>query len=335
MVKIADVARHASVSASTVSYVLSGKRPISQETRERVQESIRVLGYRPHAGARSLASRRANVIALVIPLHSGVHVPVVMQFATAVVTTARSYDHDVLLLTQDEGERGILRVAETALADAVIVMDIELRDSRLPVLRSLQAPVVLIGFPADPRGLTCVDLDFVGAGRTCVEYLANMGHRCIGLIGSPYEVYERQTGYATRVADGFSAAIHAAGITGSAKPCDATRKSVFHAVEELLHDHPDLTALVIHNEPVIETVLDALRACGRRVPEDVSVVAICPDDLAMRLDLTAVALPAEDIARAAVDLVMSKLDGGAAAESTIVPPTLTARGSTAAPNPSS
>ncbi|HVX46170.1 MAG TPA: LacI family DNA-binding transcriptional regulator [Mycobacteriales bacterium] len=335
MVKIADVARHASVSASTVSYVLSGKRPISQETRERVQESIRVLGYRPHAGARSLASRRANVIALVVPLHSGVHVPVVMQFATSVVTTARSYDHDVLLLTQDEGERGIQRVAETALADAVIVMDIELQDPRLPVLRSLQAPVVLIGFPSDARGLTCVDLDFAGAGQICVQYLVDQGHRCVGLIGSPPEVYERQTGYATRVAEGFTSAVRAAGIAGETLPCDTSRKDVFRAVEELLRDHPDLTALVIHNEPVIETVLDALRSCGRRVPEDVSVVAICPDEMAVRLDLTAVALPAEQIAHAAVDLVMSKLDGTTAAESTIVPPTLTARGSTCPPNSSS
>jgi DNA-binding LacI/PurR family transcriptional regulator len=334
MVKIADVARHASVSASTVSYVLSGKRPISQETRERVQESIRVLGYRPHAGARSLASRRANVIALVVPLHSGVHVPVVMQFATSVVTTARTYDHDVLLLTQDEGERGIQRVAETALADAVIVMDVELQDPRLPVLRSLQAPVVLIGFPADSRGLTCVDLDFAAAGRVCVEHLVEQGHRCVGLIGSPPAVYERQTGYATRVAEGFTAAIRSARITGSAQPCDTSRKAVFRAVEALLRDHPDLTALVIHNEPVIETVLEAVRSCGRRVPEDVSIVAICPEDMAARLDLTAVALPAEDIAHAAVDLVMAKLDGGTTVESTIVPPTLTPRASTCPPKSS-
>lgn len=331
MVKIADVARHARVSPSTVSYVLSGKRPISQQTRDRVQESIRVLGYRPHAGARWLASRRSNVIALVIPLHSGVYVPVVMQFATTVVTTARSYDHDVLLLTQDEGGRGIERVAETALADAVIVMDVELHDSRLPVLRSLQAPAVLIGYPAEADGLTCVDLDFTAAGRMCVEFLAGLGHRRIDLIGSPPAVYERQTGYAARVAQGFTDAVHAAGISGAVRPCDADRKAVLPAVRELLDGNPRPTALVVHNEPALETVLDELRACGRRVPEDMSVIGICPEAQAARLDLTAVALPAEDIARAAVDLVMAELDGTQASGSTMVPPALTIRGSTAAP----
>src|SRR5882757_9271785 len=94
LVKIADVARHAGVSPSTVSYVLSGKRSISEETRRRVESSIRELGYRPHAGARALASSRSNVLALVMPLRTGVGVPVVMQIAISVVTTARGHDHD-------------------------------------------------------------------------------------------------------------------------------------------------------------------------------------------------------------------------------------------------
>src|SRR5207302_5153101 len=117
--------RHAGVAPSTVSYVLSGKRTISEETRQRVLRSIRVLGYQPHAGARALASNRSNVVALVIPLHGGMNVPVIMQFAISVVTAARQFDHDVLLLTQDEGVKGLQRVAGTALVDAIIVMDVE------------------------------------------------------------------------------------------------------------------------------------------------------------------------------------------------------------------
>ena len=88
-VTIADVARHAGVSASTVSYVLSGKRTISESTRARVLASVRALGFHPHAGARALASNRANQIALALPLRTGMHLPVLMQFATAVVTAAR------------------------------------------------------------------------------------------------------------------------------------------------------------------------------------------------------------------------------------------------------
>ena len=71
MATLADVARHAGVAASTVSYVLSGKRPVSEETRERVARSIQLLGYQPHAGARALASAKSNVLGLVMPLRRG------------------------------------------------------------------------------------------------------------------------------------------------------------------------------------------------------------------------------------------------------------------------
>ncbi|MBW8820569.1 MAG: LacI family DNA-binding transcriptional regulator, partial [Streptomyces sp.] len=172
MAKITDVARRAGVSPSTVSYALSGKRPISEETRQRVEDAVRELGYRPHAGARALAGRRSNVLALVVPLRTGIHIPTVMRFAVSVVTTARRYEHDVLLLTQEEGEDGLTLVADTGLVDALIVMDVQLDDPRLPLLRNLDLPSVLIGFPAAPEGLTCVDLDFRAAGEACVEHLA-------------------------------------------------------------------------------------------------------------------------------------------------------------------
>ena len=83
---------------STVSYVLSGRRPISAETRARVQAAIAELGFHPHAGARALASSRTNVLALVAPLRVGVNVPVIMQFATAVVTCAMLRTWSVRLL---------------------------------------------------------------------------------------------------------------------------------------------------------------------------------------------------------------------------------------------
>jgi LacI family transcriptional regulator, galactose operon repressor len=140
VVTITDVARHAGVAASTVSYVLSGKRTISASTRARVLASIRTLGFHPHAGARSLASNKANVIALALPLRQGMHLPVLMQFATAVLTAARAVDHDVLLLTADEGAAGVRRIAGSAMVDGLILMDVETHDPRVPTLRELDRP---------------------------------------------------------------------------------------------------------------------------------------------------------------------------------------------------
>ncbi|MEO3793953.1 LacI family DNA-binding transcriptional regulator [Nonomuraea sp. B10E15] len=329
-VTISEVAKHAGVAVSTVSYVLSGKRTISADTRRRVLDSINALGYHPNAGARALASRRSNVIALVLPLRAGMHVPVLMRFASAVVTAARRFDHDVLLLTADEGTAGIRRVAASALVDALVLMDVELDDRRVPLLRELAEPSVLIGFPAEPAGLTCVDLDFAAAGARCVEHLAERGHDEIALLGAPSVVYERGTGFARRTREGFVEAVDAHGLKGVALACEETFDEVYETVRDLLLDQPGLSGLVVHNEAAVGHVLAALRQLDRRVPHDVAVVAICPDDVAERASppLTSVLIPAEEVGREAVRLVMDKLEGRAVPDSTLLTPLLAVRAST-------
>ncbi|WP_428965474.1 LacI family DNA-binding transcriptional regulator [Micromonospora fluostatini] len=332
-VTIADVARHAGVAGSTVSYVLSGKRAISEVTRNRVLASVRALGYHPNAGARALASRRANVIALVLPLRSGMQVPVVMQFAMAVVTSARRFDHDVLLVTSDEGPAGLRRIAASAMVDGIVLMDVELDDSRVPLLRELARPSVLIGFPADAAGLTCVDLDFHRAGQVCVEHLAELGHRQIALLGAPAAVYDRGTGFAHRTRSGFTEAAARHGMTAVTRPFEEGAAAVRQGLIELLDQHPDLSALVVQNEAAVGPVLATLPTLGRRVPQDVSVVGICPDRFAEQASpmLTSVPVPAEEVARQAVALLMSKLRDEPVPAATLLGPRLTVRDSTAAP----
>ena len=332
LVTIADVARHAGVAVSTVSYVLSGKRTISATTRQRVLASVRALGYHPHAGARALASKRANVIALVLPLRSGMHLPVLMRFATTVVTTARQYDHDVLLVTADEGPAGLRRLAAGAMVDGLVLMDVEWRDPRVPMLRDLALPSVLIGFPASPAGLTCVDLDFYRAGSVCVDHLAQFGHRHIALLGAPVVVYERDTGYARRTMAGFTDAAARHGLDAGVEPCEEDAEGVRRTVSALLARRPALTGLVVHNEAAVGHVLDSLRALDRRVPRDLSIVAICPDEVAVRVTpaLSSVLIPAEDVGHQAVTLLMRKLEGQRVPEATLLDPHLAVRASSAA-----
>jgi DNA-binding LacI/PurR family transcriptional regulator len=332
MVTITDVARHAGVAPSTVSYVLSGKRAISATTRQRVLSSIRVLGYHPHAGARALASNRSNVIALVLPLRSGMHLPVLMQFAVAVATTARQYDHDVLLVTADEGPDGLRRVANSAMVDALVLMDVELRDARVPLLRDLDRPSVLIGFPAEPAGLTCVDLDFYQAGAACVDHLARLGHEEIALLGAPPAVYERGTGFAQRTRAGFLESADALGVAAVAVACEEGAAEVARAVRALFDRKPRVSALVVHNEAAVAHLFTALAAVGRRVPEDVSVVAICPDEVADRTTpaLSSVLIPAEEVGAQAVSLLMRKLAGDVVPDASLLAPRLTVRASTSA-----
>ncbi|MGW7521783.1 LacI family DNA-binding transcriptional regulator, partial [Streptomyces sp. NPDC054796] len=270
MVTLADVARHAGVSASTVSYVLSGKRSISAATRERVTRSIAELGYHPHAGARALASSRSDIIALMMPLRTDMYVPVMMEIAVAVATTARSYGHDVLLLTGEEGPEAVRRVVGSGLADAMILMDVELDDARLPQLAASGTPAVLIGLPADTTGLTCVDLDFAAAGALCAAHLASLGHREIAVVGEAAAVYERHTGFAERTVAGLRERAGALGLRMLHRPCEGGYDAMAATLARVFDERPGTTGFVVQNEKAVDPLLSLLRRQGRAVPEDVS-----------------------------------------------------------------
>lgn len=331
MVKITDVARRAGVSPSTVSYALSGKRPISDATRRRVQAAVRELGYRTDGAGRAAPGRRSRVLALAVPMRSGIHVPVVTQFAVSVVTAARAHDHDVLLLTEGEGEEGLGRVAAAGLADAVIVTDVQLQDPRLPMLRSGPLPSVLIGMPAEPDGLTCVDLDFRAAGELCVDHLARLGHRVVALVGSPPEVYVRRTAFARRLVEGFTSAADRHRLTSAVHPCGTGPDAARAIAERLVRELPALTGVVVHNEPLLDPLIEAFGQLGLRVPGDLSLTAVCPAPVAAsaRVPVTAVTVPSTELGTRAVHLLVRKLSGAAVPRTTLLPPRLTERASTA------
>jgi DNA-binding LacI/PurR family transcriptional regulator len=329
MATLADVARHAGVAASTVSYVLSGKRSVSEETRERVRRSIEALKYHPHAGARALASSRSNVVALIVPLRSDMYVPVMMEIAIGVVTKARGYGYDVLLMTNDEGSEGIRRVASSARADAVILTDIGMEDDRIATIQQTGVDAVLIGVPADPAGLDCVDLDFEQAGRLCVDHLAGLGHRTVAFIGEAEGVYRRRIGFAERTLRGIREGAAARGLDLVHRPCEGSYEAAAGTLTRILEERPHTTGLIVQNEGIIPPLMSLLRTTGRAVPEDVSIVALCPDHVAEQTAprLTSVNIPATELGTRAVELLMRRMTAGDPGEVRLIPPSLTVRGS--------
>ncbi len=330
MVTVAEVAKRAGVSASTVSYVLSGKRPISPATRQRVERAIRELGYHPNAGARALAGKKSHIMALVVPLRTDVYVPVMMEIAISVTMAAREHGYDVLLITNDEGHDGVRRVAASGLADGVIVMDVELDDPRIPVLLETGIPAALMGLPADPRGLPCVDLDFMRAGAMCADHLADLGHRDIAFIGYPPALYQRHIGFADHTLAGFRARAAERGLRILHRPCEGTYESTAGVLARILADRPATTGFVVQNEGAIGPLLSLLRSSGRIVPEDASVIALCTDLLAEQFSprLTAVTGSFHELGRQAVKLVMDGINEQRPSEVTLLDPVLTHREST-------
>jgi DNA-binding LacI/PurR family transcriptional regulator len=333
MITIKEVARHAGVSMSTVSYVLSGKRNISEDTKRRVEQSILALGYHPNAGARALASNQSRVLGLVVPLRSDQNVPVIMQFVSSIAAAARDRDYDVLLLTKEAGPGEARRVTARSMADAIIVMDVESSDARVPELRSVNAPVVLLGMPDNREGLSCVDLDFATAGRQMAGHLADLGHRSIALIGSPPAVYERGTSYAARLLAGFLSETTGRDLTATTHACTSSYDAVVACLDEVLRPEHGTTGLVVHNEAILTPLLLELRRRSLRVPQDLSVITLCPDDVAENLPvpLTSIAVPAEELGTIAVEMVISRLAQEHAPEVRLLQPQLTDRASTSRP----
>jgi DNA-binding LacI/PurR family transcriptional regulator len=220
----------------------------------------------------------------------------------------------------------------SARADAVILTDVTMDDPRPPALRAAGVPAALIGVPSDPAGLDCVDLDFAAAGRQCVQHLAGLGHREIAFIGEAEAVYRRRAGFAERTLAGVRSAAADAGVGLVHRPCGSTFEAAAGVLARVLEERPRTTGLIVQNEAVVPPLLSLLRTAGRAVPEDVSIVALCPDQLAEQTSprLTSVTMPATELGVRAVAALMRRLreDGTGSSQVDLLPPVLTIRGST-------
>lgn len=328
-VRIVDVARHAGVAPSTVSHVLSGNRPISASTRRRVEASIAALGFRPHAGARSIRRRSTDVVGLVLPIRTDSPGWLQMRFVLAALDAARERGINLMLLAAEDGAAAIRDVVDRAMVDGVIVMEIELDDPRIPLLQKIDRPSVLIGTPREPTGLVHVDFDFAAASALCVEHLYGLGHQHIGYLGHSQQIYDRGIGYALRARSGALGAMARLGLPQTWTALEPTPAGAATAIEAILAQDPALTALIIYNELAFLPVLDRLAELGRSIPRDLSVITIGQDDqAASRAQKTSnVPIPATQLGRAAFERLAGLIANNDQPVTTLLPPHLDRQGS--------
>jgi DNA-binding LacI/PurR family transcriptional regulator len=304
-----DVARLAGVSQSTVSYVMSGRRPISEETRKRVEAAMEELAFQPNAGARALASRRSQVIGLAIPFVPDLHMGSIMEFVSVIAATARQSDYDILLVTDDEGPEGLERVVGQQLVDGLIIMQVAGDDARVPVLRSLPVPSVLIGIPEKREGLQCIDADFELAGALCVEELRSLGHETVTLVDWQDSVVRRHVNYVKRFHRGVDKTAAAAGITVIHAPGRATIAGMEKAVNKALEQSQGIPAFIAPEGANQDLLVEALENLGLVLGRDVSVIVNCPDPIAerQRIPLTTIWMEPAEVSRRAVAMMVRDL----------------------------
>ncbi|WP_052848962.1 LacI family DNA-binding transcriptional regulator [Streptomyces avicenniae] len=334
MATIGDVARAAGVSRSTVSYALSGKRAISDETRRRIEHAIAALGFTPNAGAQALATSRTKVIGLMLHFHEDEFAPAVLQYLLPISDTARDLGYDILMVTDEDGPQALRRITQTGMVDGVVLLDVTHDDPRLEPLRASGKPGVLVGLPNDPAGLDVFDLDFAAAARVLLDHLHGLGHRRIILITPAQEVFERGVSYSWRFRD--AAVAHAARLGVEVHPHygENEQPSSGRALRAVLDAHPDATALIVHNDGSAAPLPMTLHGHGVHVPERLSVVSLYSQAFgrAFSLPYTAVDTSPAELGRLAIHQLITRIQDGERAgphRVHLATPHLTDRASTA------
>jgi LacI family transcriptional regulator len=337
-ITIRDVARAANVSISTVSHVLSGKRPTSGSTRRRVEDVIKQLGYRPNRVAQSLVWRRPFALGLIIPDITNPYFP---AFALGAEDRVRRRGYTLVLGNSEYDptrEAAYLELVRSQqLAGAIYCLG----DEMSPILPELQRAVeeglavVLVHSPM--RSVPTICADNRQGGRLAAQHLLELGHREIGIISAlPLDegMADREGGFLDVLRESGMAVDRAAvpAMYGNHQ-IEGGRQ----AMTELLAHAPNLTAIFVLNDLMALGALDAARAAGRRVPTDLSIVGF--DDIPFAAlanpPLTTVGQPIRQLGEQAADLLLDVIEHGptnvtSVQPSVLMPNELVVRESTAA-----
>jgi DNA-binding LacI/PurR family transcriptional regulator len=334
MATMTDVARRAGVSVSTVSYVLTGTRPISEATRERVLAAMAELGYQPNAMARGLASRRSNIIGLLLPLAGRGLGATETAFVTGATEAAREAGYHLMLCPVGSDDADELQTLATQrLLDGFLVMEVQLKDRRVDLLRKLESPFVLIGRTEDTSGLACVDIDFEQTVDDAVAHLVGLGHHTIAYVNHSEASLAGGYGPAKRTAAAFDAALVRHGVTGVMVPSEDTASGGRRAIGTAREQCPRLTGVLVMNENAALGILAELREAALDVPWDVSVVSMVTSEAVADLAspaLTAMTSPGAAVGAAATRVLLRRLaDAATSTYEELLPCVLEVRGTSA------
>lgn len=319
-----DVAQRAQVSLSTVSYVLSGVRPVSDDTRNKVFRAMEDLGYFPHALARGLASRKSHIIALLCsPRERGIGITE-MEFLNTMAKAARDLGYHLVLWSIDpddtEGLRGLIN---QGLIDGAILMEVMLNDKRIPIFEEMRVPFSLIGRPEHTGGLYCVDIDTDKAMQEALSHLADLGHRNVFFVNQSEELYQAGYGPSVRAKEAFHLHLGDRSLTGHSYFCHAAPHAGRAVLDLALERDREASAMVIMNDRAVPGILQSLAAKGMAVPRDFSIVSILSSAKATELftpPLTTWDPDSEELGKLGVKLLVDRLDGNARVPAKILVP---------------
>lgn len=313
-----QIAELAGVSRSTVSRVVNNQPNVDEATRARVWQVIREHDFHPNSAARALASRRSQIIGLIIPqalsaVFADPYFPTLIQGISA-ACDARGYYLMLSFVTQGAGDafRRIIRGGHLA---GLVVASALVEDEFVARLDAVNFPYVLIGRSPRPAILS-VDTDNVHGATIAVQHLVGLGYTRLATITGPLGMTA-----AVDRRDGFITAVHAAGLDlpdACVQEGDWSEASGHGAMLALLQLAERPQAVFVASDAMAVGALKAIRAAGLRVPDDIALVGFDDVPLASVVEppLTTVRQPIERLGYLATTLLLDRLntdEGGTSA----------------------
>ncbi|MBT1002222.1 LacI family transcriptional regulator [Paenarthrobacter sp. DKR-5] len=331
-VTISDVASAAGVSKGAVSLALNGQPGVGEETRQRILEAAKALGWTPSLRARGLKSSKSYALGLVIARNPKLlgSDPFFPAFIAGIETTLAEHEYTLVLTVATAPgaeERAYRKLADGGRVDGVILTDVRHDDSRIGLLQDLKLPAVTLNRPEMPSPFPAVCMDDTDGITAAVEHLIGLGHKRIAHIGgSQAYIHGRSRRHA------WEAALTKAGLQADLfVEADFTAPGGVAATEQLLARQDPPTAIVYANDLMATAGQSFAQARGLNVPGDLSITGYDNAEFAQYLNppLTTIAADPLRWGRAAALVLLSQLDGTHNGEDIeLAPPQLVVRAST-------
>ncbi len=328
MATIKDVAARAGVSPSTVSYALSGKRPISEPVRRRIEAAIRELAFTPSALGRGLRQGSSRMIGVILPEGTGTPDGLAMEFFAAAAAASNRAGYGLCLFTRPSGDEALADLVRNATVDGLLLMEVMRHDPRVAALRAAGTPFVMVGRTSDPAGLSLVDFDYEAAALLAFQHLADLGHRSVGYLDD--DSGGTEIGFRSYLRRGVERACASLPLTIVPR---LVNDDGYAATCALLRAAPTLTAIAALCGQTQLGALRALRDHGRSVPADCSLICITTAERAgwSTPALSSIDLPLATLGRLSVELLLRQIAAAGPPEQIVLPPALVTRETTAPP----
>ncbi|AWP28588.1 LacI family DNA-binding transcriptional regulator [Paenibacillus glucanolyticus] len=302
MTTIKDVAKQAGVSVATVSRVLNGNGYVHEDTRSKVEQSIRELNYTPNEVARSLYKRKSKLIGLLLPDIMNPYFP---QLARGVEDEMQENDYRLIFGNSDEKKQKEMEYIQTFVQNNVVGVISSTNDPEADMYTGLNIPVVFLDRTSNDR--PSVFADGREGGRIAAQEMMLRGSKEITVMQGPADVRP--------ALERFEGAVEVLEDRGAAYQVLKTTSFSLTDAEgfayELFRQYPDTDGVIASNDIVASAVLKEAHRLEKRVPEDVQIIGF--DDILLSSllapSLSTIHQPAYEMGRAAARLLIELIEG--------------------------